>query len=708
MLKKITINEKQLKICGIILFIISTIIYFLLSNHVKVLYVYYDELRYYGFARNFANGKGLFLYNIPYTDQKILYDVLLIPAFWISDKFKQLSAIALINSILVTSGIFPIYILGKRVIKNNFNLLLCLILYCFFSDLNFSQTFMSENLFIPLALWGIVLYDGLFYKTKNKFYSILIGIFTYALYMTKEISIVFLIAWLLIIIIKIINSGIKKSKEEIVQFSIIIITFGVLFFLIQNTIFKGMENTYGSQIQNVFAVKGGIKYVLYSCFIYYSNIMISILIVPIIIPILNYRLLDDKQKNLFYLLVFLTISSIGIVTYTWSFIENFGDEIPRTHLRYFGYLYIPFIILFYSIIEKNRVKYRNIKKNIIYIVIVLILVILAIIFFKSPKNDSGLDHSVLNWVYVIAHNKINFIKCIMVVFFTIVIIVFYRNNSKSNLIIRMIFFTIYLGLEIVNSQEKIKVKNRTHISKSQALEMIEIDKYINKNLDKNFLIINESLNDYQRILDTYMYAPNVYAVHEASYVEAQENNGVDLSKKQLRSLINNVPYYNLSKIDYIIYPNKLSKKFKQKNIEYVTELDFGTFSVLKLRNNKLLPKLTESLLGLQFYGDGAVWEKGTIKIPTNGVLYGPYIDLPAGKYKVEFTCEFPEEAVGEFSVLKEAEVPSNYIASILSNKNTVFIEFELKEKAQKVEFTVRNRNRISFVVEDIQLHVIEQ
>ena len=43
MLKKITINEKQLKICGIILFIISTIIYFLLSNHVKVLYVYYDE-----------------------------------------------------------------------------------------------------------------------------------------------------------------------------------------------------------------------------------------------------------------------------------------------------------------------------------------------------------------------------------------------------------------------------------------------------------------------------------------------------------------------------------------------------------------------------------------------------------------------------------------------------------------------------------------
>ena len=138
MLKKITINEKQLKICGIILFIISTIIYFLLSNHVKVLYVYYDELRYYSFARNFANGKGLFLYNIPYTDQKILYDVLLIPAFWISDKFKQLSAIALINSILVTSGIFPIYILGKRVIKNNFHLLLCLRVYCFFSDLNFS------------------------------------------------------------------------------------------------------------------------------------------------------------------------------------------------------------------------------------------------------------------------------------------------------------------------------------------------------------------------------------------------------------------------------------------------------------------------------------------------------------------------------------------------------------------------------------------
>ena len=707
MLKKISITEKQLKIYGIILFIISTGIYFLLSNHIKVLYVYYDELRYYGFARNFANGKGLFLYNIPYTDQKILYDIFLIPAFWISDKFRQLSAIALINSILVTSGIFPIYILGKRIIKNNFNLLLCLILYCFFSDLNFSQTFMSENLFIPLALWGIVLYDGLFYKTKNKFYSISVGIFTYALYMTKEISIVFLIAWLLIILIKMINNGIKNSKEEIIQFSIITITFGILFFLVQNTIFKGMENTYGSQIQNVFAVKGGIRYVLYACFIYFANIMISILFVPIIIPILNYNSLNDKQKNLFYLLVFLTISSIGIVTYTWSFIENFGDEIPRTHLRYFGYLYIPFIVLFYSIIEKKEEKCKNIKKNLFHIVIVLILVILAIIFFKAPKNDSGLDHSVLNWVSVITYNKINFIKCAMTVFLTTVIILFYRNSNKSNLIIGMIFFIIFLGLEIVNSREIINVNNRTHISKSQALEMIEINKYINKNLNKNFLIINESLNDYQRILDTYMYAPNVYAVYEASYVEEQDSNGVDLSKKRLKSLINNVPYYNLSKIDYIIYPNKLSKKFKQKNIEYVTELDFGTFSVLKLNNNKLLPKLTESLLGLQFYGDGAFWEKGTVKIPTNGVLYGPYIDLPIGKYRVEFTCEFPKGAIGEFSVLKEAEVPNNYITSISSNEKTVVIEFELKEKAHKVEFTVRNRNKFSFAVEDIQLHRIE-
>ena len=129
---------------------------------------------------------------------------------------------------------------------------------------------------------------------------------------------------------------------------------------------------------------------------------------------------------------------------------------------------------------------------------------------------------------------------------------------------------------------------------------------------------------------------------------------------------------------------------EMKNIEYVTKLDFGTFSVLKLKNNKLLPKLTESLLGLQFYGDGAFWEKGTVKIPTNGVLYGPYIDLPIGKYRVEFTCEFPKGAIGEFSVLKEAEVPNNYITSISSNEKTVVIEFELKEKAHKVEFTVRN------------------
>ena len=704
-------NDKILKRSLVLLFLLSTAVYFSLSNHIKMIYVYGDELGYYGIARSLANLNGIYIYNTTYLDQKILYDIFIVPAFWFSSKLMQISAISFINAVLVSSGIFPVFILGKNVIKNNFYILLCILLYCFFSDLTFSQTFMSENLYLPLAMWGIVLYEKLINSwlvNKNKKltlkeygYSIFLGIFTYLLYMTKEIAIVFIITLLTLVIKKMVNK--ESLKKEFIQLVLIIITFAIMYIFMKNTIFRGMENRYAVQLHQtnkLFFSKGGVKYWLYASFVYFSSITVSFFILPIIFPILNYKLLSQRQKNLFWFLSFLLIFGIVIVTYIISLVENFGEKNPRTYLRYFSYLYFPFIILFYSIIEKKNIKI-DIKKIILNLITVFVLSIIVVKFFRNPRNDSGLEYTILNWFYIFTQGKINLIKWSYSILLIIFIILWSKGKFK---IIGISFFIIFFILEVTSSKEATNINKRLFISEKRVLEAIVIDDYIKEHSDKNFLIVNESMNDYQRLLDTYVYAQNVYATFDKDYIDIQDENGIDLNNRKIKSIINNKEYSTLKTVDYIITPNKLERKFKEEGMEYVPNGNFEDFSLLKLHNNKLLPKLESSLLGVQFYTNGAVWEKGNIRIPNGGILFGPYITLSAGKYKVEFTCEFPANSIGEFNI--QSEKGKYNITRISSRENKLVIEFELKEETKDVEFTVNNKNSEEFIIKNIQLYKI--
>lgn len=709
-------NDKIFKKILILLFLLTTAVYFLLSNYTKTIYIYGDELGYYGIARSLANLNGISMYNANYLDQKILYDLLIMPAFWFSSKLTQISVISFINAILVSSGIFPIFILGKRIIKNNFYILLCIILYCFFSDLTFSQTFMSENLYLPLAMWGIALYEKLIdswlVKTEkitfNEYlYSIFLGVFTYFLYITKEIAVVFIIALFILIIKKILSK--ENIKKEIIQFILIVATFIVMYIFIKNTIFKGMENRYSvqlRQINEIFFSKKGIKYVLYVSFVYFSDIAITLFILPIIFPILNYKLLNKRQKNLFYFLIFLLIFSIFIVTYIVNLADlrsvasNFDYKNPRTRLRYFCYLYFPFILLFYSVIEQKNFKI-DIKKYILDLITVLILSVVIIKFFRTLKNDSGVDYTILNWVYVLTQGKISLVKWI----FSISIIIFLGLWSRGKLkIIGISFFVIFFILEIIGSQEAIKINRRSFISEREALEVMIIDNFIKENPDKNFLIVNESFNNYQRLLDTYVYSKNVYLTFDPYYVLIQDEKGINLNNKKIKSIINNQEYINLKTVDYIVTPNRIERKFREEGIEYVPDINFGNFSILKLHDNTQLPKLESSLLGIQYYTNGAIFEKGNIRMPNGGVLFGPYMTLSAGKYKVEFTCEFPDNSIGEFKI--QSEMGKYDIVHISSRENNLLIEFELKEEAKNVEFTVNNKNSEEFIIKNVQLYKI--
>lgn len=84
------ISDKKCKIVTLILFLFGVLFYFSIGNYLKTIFVYGDELRYFGIAQSLAFGKGITVYNNMYNDQKILYDMLLAPIFWIPSKLDRI------------------------------------------------------------------------------------------------------------------------------------------------------------------------------------------------------------------------------------------------------------------------------------------------------------------------------------------------------------------------------------------------------------------------------------------------------------------------------------------------------------------------------------------------------------------------------------------------------------------------------------------
>ena len=245
----------------------------------------------------------------------------------------------------------------------------------------------------------------------------------------------------------------------------------------------------------------------------------------------------------------------------------------------------------------------------------------------------------------------------------------------------------------------IKSNKRNRVELERVQEVLKIDNYIKENEDKNFLFLNKEFNENQRLMDTYVYNKNLYTMNSNTYYSIQKDNGIDLEKIKLTSMINEKKYNDLKTINYVIFPNKLGKKFKDEDIEYINNITLKNFTLIKLKNTRHIPKLVNNLIDLQSYSKGVIYENGTLNVPSNEYLYGPYITLPKGYYRIDFICKFQKDSEGEFIINSE----NGEIKRIKSNKDTTTIEFNLKNKTKNIEFVIYNKGNKNIIVKDLKL-----
>ena len=693
------------------LFIISLVVRFKIADFSKSLLVYADEFRYYLLAKSFFCGSGMSINGCPTFYQKILYSLLIAPAFYFENINLRLTTISFINSIVISSGLFPLYFLAKKIFLDRKNVYICLLIYVIFSDLSYSMTFMSEVLFLPLSLCLLLVFYNIISsdETNRKKYFILCliaGILTYLLYLTKEISLVFILAYLLFIIFDIIKNKNFKSTKNI-GFVIYLFCFAFLFILLKLTLFTGSGNSYNQQSFDVLLKPGRFGFMMYSFLYYLGMFIFSLFFFPVILPIINFKKYDIKDKNFFIFLCFLLFLSLGVVAYTVTVREEFGCSTIRFHARYITYLYLLFIIYFLKCFELND-GIINFKDNKIKIISISFLVLVSFFVIDIlPDNyiaSNYVDNTIL-YYFIYLSNQVFFnlfVFKIILLFLLVILCFIYLKKIK---IFPYIYITIILVLMFFNNYYFYKIVSKQYfLCDYKKDEVAEIVNFIKLNSDKKFLYCNTfEWDKTQKVFSTYSDFPIVFLF-----------NSRHLNSKKVNFIYNYKKY--LSEFDYVISPKRLPMILPDNYCEIpLKNRGFRIFKIFKTTKKLLYYRNMKNyslLFGNVFLNNSSI-DDNFIKIGNFGNLLIPSVQLNKGKYQIEIIFEKDIEpsilhfAIDENSLSHKIYNVTNIVTKNISNqKNKVF--FFLDDSFKYFDIRIENNSSNDIIIEDILLTKIDK
>lgn len=485
-----TDSRKQINYILLFMFGGSVVLRFLLSNfYPKTIHVYPDELLYMSMGESLWFHHDIRVFHVASYFQKLAYPLLLAPTFAITDLKIRGMLIALVNSVLMSLGSFPVYGLAKRILRKRKWVMFCVVLYLISPTMTYSMTYMSENLSVPLSLWFVYLVYRIWEeKDKRKTIElVLVALIVMVLcYMTKSISFVFPVALVLVVLTEWMFYGNKKKR----------ILAGVLGCIgMAAGAWIGCARLFPADILEK------IPYVLYGCVFFLVITVLGFCVIPIVLPGLCYKKLDKNAKKLYLFLIYVVLVTAVIVSCMIYAVEDYPSWTPRAHLRYVEFLFVPFVIVLLRVFELEDVmcSRRRIWLNFAFWAVSLIAV------FHGFSGQT-VDQTMLFYWQLFAKDGRDFNPFIVMGLDVVVIGVvalyfklYFRNQKKFKRV-------LILGLVIMcigNTALSVYVQYRTHRHKRDELaEMEEVRNFVLEHKDENFLVLED--RGYSEMIDTYL------------------------------------------------------------------------------------------------------------------------------------------------------------------------------------------------------------
>lgn len=465
----------------------SVILRFLLGDfYPRTINCYPDELLYMSLGESLWNHHNIQVFHMASYFKKVGYPLLLSPAFAISDIRLRGTVIALINAFAISLGVFPLYGLARRILSRKRDILFCVILYLISPSMTYSMTYMSENLSISLSMLFLYLVYRFWEERKKLWLGILIIAVMILSYVTKNVAMVFPVALVMAVLTDwLLKKDAKKRKSAIVAMA-------VVFAL---AMWAGCVKFFPAGILE----KGG--YVLFGFAFFVVLSVLGFCVIPVLLPGIGYERLEEKAKKFYLLLVYILLITAVVVACMIYTTEDYPSLMPRAHLRYVEFLFVPFVLMAMHLLEKEE---RTLSKRKTWIAFGVWAVVLLLVF--GGFSGQTVDQTILFYWQLIARGgrdfsvvSVKILSVIVIGVFALVLALYDRNRKVFERLLCLGLVVMSLGNGILSVY--VQYKTHTH-TPQETLEAEQLRDFVQSHGEDNFLVLEPE--QYCELIDTFL------------------------------------------------------------------------------------------------------------------------------------------------------------------------------------------------------------
>ena len=718
----------------LVLFCANTVFRSILANFPKCISIYHEEQWYYLLAENLAKGRGFpSVYYGHYTIWRVVYSILIAPAFLTTNRNLQFFLIGLINSAILSSGVFPSYCIAKEYLSDKRHIYLIVLLYLLMPDMTYSITFACDQPFLVICLWTIYFscrlvanqYDRR--KTRIRDIVLLIFLFVIGLF-TKKAMIIVGIAFL---VLEILSFFIKLRKNRL-RTNVIIFA-GLAVFIMLGiwlmTSFGFLQYISQYVDSSIINLGNDISYFLSLFLFMILSDVVALLFFPFILPYVSISVVKRKQR------ILLSLMSILTVTFAFLSVSVAFDRVTpyEVFLRYVPFLWIPYMVLFLSSLESISIGEMQRKRR--FVLGLGLLAVVIGVLYRGMGFWSNVDQTMLFWTLHWAERRV-ICACCFIIVCLVMCFILYKDQ--------VLFFRVFLGLWIaVQLYNNVVAYQRYRAEwEFSGTDIREIEAFVKEHPEDTFCILD---NDFYydgrydfseaRVADTFLNYPNVIRSSLSSVLQAENASMSDQKRLELTEYqfpvycgMSDELYYPPQKVDYLLVPKNATCVVDESEAEICRIGDGDWFEIYKLKDSSMLPeihaaryydyfpkeKLTFDVHRGNFvsnYKDDSLKRNNTF-ISTeeqNYVLFGPYISLPPGEYNVSVNYSYEGDADGRIgymdlsgSVIDSAEKK----AVAYADNDTVSIALDIDEPCDNFEVRLFAEEP-GIRVESVEIDLIE-
>jgi 4-amino-4-deoxy-L-arabinose transferase-like glycosyltransferase len=431
------------------LFLILIILKIILSLFIQFPLGFSDSLTYQESAKAFWD--TLSITKIAESKYPLLYPLIISPAFAFNDMNIVLFTIKIINSILSSLIIFPVYLLSKEFLNKKKSFLLATISAFIPPFFIFTFTSMSENLFYPLFIFTIyALYKA--FKSNEIKWNITAGASVGLCFLIKIMSI-FIIPVIFVLILL----NFKQFQEKTILLFTTLITISA--WIIPRVI------NYGFNLYQILGYQASLEKATSSTFfstkiiwffLYIDYLILAsgiVLFILAIALILKYKKLNPQEKLLIQLTILSTFFLLILCANHSGGFEKYTDY--RTIGRYIECLIPLYLLLGFIYLEKKD----RLNKRILLLTSIFIITSSYFLLFDKffPLNNSSLIHiGILKYgLDMLSINSILIITVILALILTSIFFLKKFNKIYSILLIYFIILTLAnISIMFYDTQER--------------------------------------------------------------------------------------------------------------------------------------------------------------------------------------------------------------------------------------------------------------